>query len=117
MRKNRASAGAPATCSQPSAPSGRAQIKLSPQSRSVPNPDHELTFDEELLLWLGNEPPEVRAADSERIREIAGEFAYGFGALAHVGRAVTVFGSARTPADHPHYALVREVAACLGGAD
>ncbi len=82
----------------------------------MPNPDHELTFDEELLLWLGDEPPEVRAADSERIREIAGEFAYGFDALAHVGRAVTVFGSARTPADHPHYALVREVAACLGGA-
>jgi uncharacterized protein (TIGR00730 family) len=27
---------------------------------------------------------------------------------------VTVFGSARTPTDHPHYQLVREVAACLG---
>jgi uncharacterized protein (TIGR00730 family) len=82
----------------------------------LPNSNHELTFDEELLLWLGDEPPEVRAADSQRIREIANEFAYGFDALAHVGRAVTVFGSARTPVEHPHYALVREVGACLGSA-
>ena len=74
----------------------------------------DLTFDEELLLWLGDEPPGVRAADTERIRDIAGEFARGFDALAHVGPAVTVFGSARTPREHPDYALVREVGACLG---
>jgi uncharacterized protein (TIGR00730 family) len=74
------------------------------------------TFDEELLLWLGDEPADVRAADAERIRDIAAEFARGFDALADVGRAVTVFGSARTPADHPHYALAREVGACLGSA-
>jgi uncharacterized protein (TIGR00730 family) len=76
----------------------------------------ELTFDEELLLWLGDEPAGVRAADAERIRDIAGEFARGFDALARVGRAVTVFGSARTPPEHPDYALVREVGACLGHA-
>jgi len=76
----------------------------------------ELTFDEELLLWLGDESPRVRAADSERIRDIAGEFARGFDSLAGVERAVTVFGSARTPREHPHYALVREVGACLGSA-
>lgn len=93
----------------------RRQVK-GPQSPSLPTSNHELTFDEELLLWLGDEPPEVRAADSQRIREIANEFAYGFDALAHVGRAVTVFGSARTPAEHPNYALVREVGACLGSA-
>jgi len=74
------------------------------------------TLDEELLLWLGDEPPAVRDADTERIRDIAAEFAMGFGALAGVGRAVTVFGSARTPADHPDYALAREVGACLGRA-
>ena len=76
----------------------------------------ELTFDEELLLWLGDEPAGVLAADSERIRDIAGEFARGFDALARVGRAVTVFGSARTPPEHPDYALVRELAARLGRA-
>jgi hypothetical protein len=74
------------------------------------------TFDEELLLWLGDEPPAVRAADSERIHDVAAEFARGFAALAGIGRAVTVFGSARTPPDHCDYALAREVAACLGRA-
>ena len=58
----------------------------------------------------------VRAADAERIRDIAAEFARGFDALADVGRAVTVFGSARTPPEHPDYALAREVGACLGRA-
>ncbi len=74
------------------------------------------TFDAELLLWLGDEPPGVRAADAERVRDLAAEFARGFDALAVLGRAVTVFGSARTPPEHPHYALAREVAACLGRA-
>ena len=72
------------------------------------------TFDEELLLWLGDEPADVRAADAERIRDIAAEFARGFDALARVGPAVTVFGSARTPAGHPSYELARELGACLG---
>jgi hypothetical protein len=79
-------------------------------------PDREPTLDEELLLWLEGESPEVRAADADRVRSIAEEFARGFRALAGVERAVTVFGSARTPPDHPHYVLARELGACLGDA-
>jgi uncharacterized protein (TIGR00730 family) len=75
-----------------------------------------VTFDEELLLWLGDEPPEVRPADAQRVREIAAELAHGFDALAEIGPAVTVFGSARTAPSHPHYALMREVGAELGRA-
>jgi uncharacterized protein (TIGR00730 family) len=78
--------------------------------------ERQPTLDEELLLWLGDEPPPVRAADSERVRDIAGEFARGFDALAGVERAVTIFGSARTPREHRDYALVRDVGACLGRA-
>jgi uncharacterized protein (TIGR00730 family) len=74
------------------------------------------TLDEELLDWLGDEPPRARESDGERVREIAAEFARGFDALSRVKRAVTVFGSARTPREHPHYALVREVGASLGRA-
>jgi uncharacterized protein (TIGR00730 family) len=74
------------------------------------------TFDEELLSWLGDEPAAVREEDAERIREIAAEFAMGFDVLAGIGPAVTVFGSARTPPTHPHYALMREVGAELGRA-
>ena len=33
-----------------------------------------------------------------------------------IGRAVTVFGSARTPPEHPNYALAREIGSCLAGA-
>jgi uncharacterized protein (TIGR00730 family) len=75
-----------------------------------------LTFDQELLLWLGDEPPEARAVDAARIREIAAEFALGFDRLATIGPAVTVFGSARTARDHPDYRLMREVGAELGRA-
>jgi len=76
----------------------------------------EPAFDQELLLWLGDESPAVRAADADRVRDIAEEFAMGFDALSRVDRAVTMFGSARTPPDHPDYALVREVAGTLGRA-
>ncbi|HEX3691298.1 MAG TPA: TIGR00730 family Rossman fold protein [Solirubrobacteraceae bacterium] len=80
-------------------------------------PDAEApASDQELLLWLGDEPAEVRAADAERVHEIAAEFAEGFAALSQVTRAVTMFGSARTAPDHPDYAMVREVAATLGRA-
>ena len=78
--------------------------------------ERELTLDQELLLWLGHEPADIRAADAGRIRDIAAEFARGFDALAKLGPAVTVFGSARTPREHPDYELVREVCACLGRA-
>ncbi len=76
----------------------------------------EPTLDEELLLWLEGEPPEVRAADADRVRDIAAEFARGFQALSQVERAVTVFGSARTPREHPHYRLARDLGASLGRA-
>lgn len=75
-----------------------------------------MTFDRELLSWLGDEPPAVRRADAERVRDIAAEFAAGFDSLAGIGPAVTVFGSARTAADHPDYRLMRRIAAALGRA-
>jgi hypothetical protein len=74
------------------------------------------TLDEELLLWLEGESPEVRAADADRVRDITEEFARGFAALSVVQRAVTVFGSARTPPGHPDYALARAVGRCIGAA-
>jgi uncharacterized protein (TIGR00730 family) len=93
-------------------PDTESPVHADPESPAERGP----TFDEDLLLWLGDEPSGVRAADAERVRDIAAELAGGFDALARIGRAVTVFGSARTPRDHPDYALVREVGACLGRA-
>ncbi|HWI32836.1 MAG TPA: TIGR00730 family Rossman fold protein, partial [Lapillicoccus sp.] len=47
--------------------------------------------------WLHNDP--------WRVMRIQSEFIEGFGALAELGPAVSVFGSARTTPDHPTYEL------------
>src|SRR5690348_17681522 len=47
--------------------------------------------------------------DPWRVLRIQSEFVEGFGALAELGRAVSVFGSARTRDDSPEYALAIEV--------
>jgi uncharacterized protein (TIGR00730 family) len=54
--------------------------------------------------------------DVARVRRINDELQTGFDRLAHVGRAVSFFGSARTARSDPMYAKARETAAALGGA-
>src|SRR6476659_8245622 len=54
--------------------------------------------------------------DPWRVMRIQSEFIEGFGLLAELPKAVSVFGSARTPTDHPEYALGREIGAALAGA-
>jgi hypothetical protein len=54
--------------------------------------------------------------DAERLHKIRAELAEGFQKLRPLGAAVSIFGSARTPADHPDYALARECARRLGEA-
>ncbi len=52
-------------------------------------------------------------SDPWRVFRIMGEFVEGFDTLADLGPAVSVFGSARTGADNPYYALAREVSGRL----
>ncbi|HXH81242.1 TIGR00730 family Rossman fold protein [Nocardioides sp.] len=47
--------------------------------------------------------------DMWRVLRIQSEFVEGFGALAAIGPAIGVFGSARTPAGHPEYAQAEQV--------
>ncbi|ONM50793.1 TIGR00730 family Rossman fold protein [Nocardia donostiensis] len=54
--------------------------------------------------------------DPWRVLRIQAEFVEGFGALAEVPRAVTVFGSARTPLEHPEYEAGRAIGAALAEA-
>ncbi|MDR1807554.1 MAG: TIGR00730 family Rossman fold protein [Propionibacteriaceae bacterium] len=74
--------------------------------RSLDSPA-EPTFDEKIfsrsrdLDWLGS--------DTWRVLRIQSEFVEGFEALAGLGPAVSVFGSARTPSDAPEYALGLEL--------
>lgn len=48
--------------------------------------------------------------DPWRVMRIQAEFVNGFGALAELGPAFSVFGSARTPAEHPEYLQAEELA-------
>ena len=54
--------------------------------------------------------------DPWRVMRIQSEFVEGFGALAELGPAVSVFGSARTKVDSPHYRLGVEVGRALAKA-
>jgi uncharacterized protein (TIGR00730 family) len=65
------------------------------------------TTDQRLLA--GGGPADWVHADPWRVMRIQSEFVEGFGALAEVGPAVSVFGSARTKPDHPDYAVGEEV--------
>ncbi|HEY3261328.1 MAG TPA: TIGR00730 family Rossman fold protein [Pseudonocardiaceae bacterium] len=72
------------------------------------------TTDQRLLDSRG--PSDWVHTDPWRVMRIQAEFVEGFGALAELPRAVTVFGSARTQRDHPEYQLGREIGAALAAA-
>jgi uncharacterized protein (TIGR00730 family) len=77
------------------------------------HPRHPTSADEELLEAETSAILE-ELTDAQRLLRIQDELRIGFHALAHVGKAVSVFGSARTPRDHPEYANARELARRLG---
>lgn len=54
--------------------------------------------------------------DAWRVMRVMSEFVQGFEALAALGPAVTIFGSARTAPDHPEYQKAKETATLLGQA-
>jgi hypothetical protein len=54
--------------------------------------------------------------DTWRVLRIQAEFVEGFGLLAELPRAVSVFGSARTPRDSPFYAAGEAIGAALARA-
>src|SRR5437764_13741178 len=88
---------------------------MADEPREPREPRPPATFDEELL---GAEVESIVStqSDAARAQRVRGELAEGFRALARVGAAVAIFGSARTPRDHPEYPLARETARPLGAA-
>jgi uncharacterized protein (TIGR00730 family) len=70
------------------------------------------TEDEQLLERQpsGDGRPAFVDSDPWRALRILSEFVEGFDALAAVGPAVTIFGSARLPDGSPHYELARRIA-------
>jgi uncharacterized protein (TIGR00730 family) len=79
----------------------------------TPDPRPPTSSDEE-LLEAGTSAIFSRLDDEARIERIADELRLGFDSLAHVGKAVSVFGSARTAPGHPEYEAARELARRLG---
>ena len=78
----------------------------------------ERTEDELLLERPGPPEPTPRVpsqaefthGDPWRVLRIMGEYVHAFDALAEVGAAVSIFGSARTPESDPMYQAARDVA-------
>jgi uncharacterized protein (TIGR00730 family) len=80
----------------------------------VPLPSRRpASSDEEILGTKRRAIAPVRS-EAERIARITGELEAGFAALRDLGPAVSVFGSARIPPEHPTYALARRTARRLG---
>ena len=77
------------------------------QSRSTSTTDQRLLDSRGPTDWVHTDP--------WRVMRIQAEFVEGFGALAGLPRAVTVFGSARTKPDHPEYAKAMEIGGALAG--
>ncbi|MCW2876259.1 MAG: Rossmann fold nucleotide-binding protein-like protein [Sphaerisporangium sp.] len=74
----------------------------------------DTTYDERLLDQRGS--TEWLHMDPWRVLRIQAEFVEGFGQLAELPPAVTVFGSARTPRESPEYALGESLGSALAEA-
>ncbi len=72
------------------------------------------TTDQRLLDSRG--PTDWVHTDPWRVLRIQSEFVEGFGTLAELGPAVSVFGSARTPRDHDEYRFAERLGAALADA-
>jgi uncharacterized protein (TIGR00730 family) len=82
---------------------------------AAPEPRVPATPDEEIIA--AQTPATASTiSEEERLERVERELRLGFERLAHVCPAVSVFGSARTPEDHPEYALSRAIGRALGEA-
>lgn len=88
--------------------------QLGPVLLRGPRSHVNTTTDQRLLDHRG--PADWVHTDPWRVLRIQSEFVEGFGALAEVPRAVTVFGSARTQEGDPVYTQARAIAAGLAAA-
>jgi uncharacterized protein (TIGR00730 family) len=89
--------------------SGRLTVRSDKQHHAT----RRATRTQDELLLERPDPPAFLDTDPWRALRILSEFVEGFDALAAVGPAVTVFGSARTKPDHPYYQQARELGRLL----
>ena len=89
---------------------GYTQGSVTLRGRLIPETtaDQRLLESKDSVDWLHQDP--------WRVMRIQSEFVEGFGALAGLGPAVSVFGSARVTPDHPDYAVAEAIGAALARA-
>jgi uncharacterized protein (TIGR00730 family) len=93
--------------------------KSAPQRRiddAIRDQYEAYTTEDEKLLQAAPHPDDFTRSDTWRVLRIMGEFIEGFDKLANVGKAVTVFGSARTDPEDPQYLAAVEVGKLLAEA-
>lgn len=78
------------------------------KARQASTTDQRLLGEQASTDWLHTDP--------WRVMRIQSEFVDGFGALAKIPKAITVFGSARVKPGHPYYEIGRELGARIHGA-
>lgn len=72
--------------------------------------DSDWTEDEKLMWCQHRDRVSISEHDIARVQRMQHEIEHGFAALRNIGRAVSVFGSARTPPSDPWYDQARELA-------
>jgi uncharacterized protein (TIGR00730 family) len=80
----------------------------------VPPPERQPASTDEELLGTKRRHVHATRTEAERVDRMEAELRMGFAALRELGPAVSFFGSARTPTEHPAYALARESARQVG---
>ena len=97
----------------PKGPGRILSILMDTADNSKPTEGRPGTEDERLFERPTREQTSFIDSDPWRVLRIQGEFVEGFDRLAGLGPAVTLFGSARTPEDHPWYRDAVETARLL----
>ncbi len=90
------------------------QPSKSSEGESGTRVTQRVTADEQLFVAPFRERVPFTETDPWRVLRIMGEFVAGFDALADIGAAVTIFGSARSHAGDPMFELATETARRLG---
>jgi uncharacterized protein (TIGR00730 family) len=90
-------------------PDRRRLGRLTIRPEAEPLAGHRIKKTEDEALLERPTPPEFLDTDPWRALRILSEFVEGFDAMAEVGPAVSVFGSARTSRTHHYYAMAREL--------
>jgi uncharacterized protein (TIGR00730 family) len=85
-----------------------------PEPGTRPSVSARTETEDERLFQPVSERSEFTHSDPWRVLRITGEFVAGFDDLSDIVSAVAIFGSARTPPNHPWYQIAIETARLLG---